>query len=96
MGAVSVTGNGETIMRYNVAQRILQRIELLGEDAQTAVEVVLHAMTKRLPYEAGATTLDKNGKIGIHFVSKKMGWAYRKGSEVHSGIRHGDDFIEDV
>lgn len=83
-------------MRYNVAQRILQHIELLGESAQTATEVVLRGMKERLPHGAGAITLDKSGNVGIHFISKKMAWAYRKADKVHSGIRLGDDFIEDA
>ena len=83
-------------MRYNVAQRILQRIELLGESAQAATEAVLQGMAKRLPHGAGAITLDKNGSIGIHFNSKKMAWAYRKSDKMHSGICLGDDFIEDA
>lgn len=83
-------------MRFNIAQRILQRIALLGESAQTATEIVLHQQTERLPYKNGAITLDKNGNVGIHFTSKKMAWTYRKGDKIHSGIRPGDDFVEDA
>lgn len=96
MGAVSTTGHGETIMRYDLAQRILQRIELLGENAQAATENVFHRLEQRLRYKAGAITLDKNGNVGIHFDSLKMAWTYRKGDKIHSGIRLGDDFIEDA
>lgn len=81
-------------MRFNVAQRILQRIDLLNESAQQATENVLRDMTQRLNYTAGAITIDKTGQLGIHFTSIKMAWAYRKGNELHSGIRLGDDFVE--
>lgn len=96
MGTVSTTGHGETIMRYNVAQRILQRMSLLNEEPQAATKYVLDEMAKRLTYKAGAITLSPSGETGISFTSEKMAWAYRKGNKMHSGIRHGDDFIEDV
>lgn len=96
IGGVSTTGHGETIMRFNVAQRILQRIHLLGESAQTATDMVLHDMAERLTHKAGAITLDKNGDVGIGFNSHKMAWTYRKGDKIHSGIRPGDHFIEDA
>lgn len=83
-------------MRFNLAQRILQRMSLLGETAQTATDMALKAMEDRLPYKAGAITISKNGDIGIGFNSIKMAWTYRKGNEIHSGIRHGDDFVEDA
>lgn len=95
-GGVSTTGHGETIMRYNVAQKILQRIEFLGEDAETATQMVLEAMTARLTQTAGAITIDAAGNIGYYWTSEKMAWAYRKGDEVRYGIRHGDDFVEEA
>lgn len=93
-GGVSTTGHGETIMRYNVAQKIVQRIEYLGEDAETATRIVLEEMTARLTQTAGAITIDAAGNVGYYWTSEKMAWAYRKGNEVHYGIRHGDDFVE--
>lgn len=95
-GAISVTGYGETIMQFNVAQRIIQRMELLKEDAQTASERVLDEMTRRLTFTAGAITIDVSGKTGIYWTSAKMAWAYQKGDKIHSGIKKGQDFVEDV
>lgn len=93
-GGVSTTGHGETIMRYNVAQKILQRIEYLNEDAQTATRNVLEKMTERLTHTAGAITIDANGNVGHYFTAKKMAWAYRKANQVYYGIRIGDNFVE--
>lgn len=93
-GGVSTTGHGETIMRYNVAHKILQRIEYLGEDAPTATRMVLEKMTQRLTYTAGAITIDASGNVGYYFTAKKMAWAYRKAGEVYYGIRNGDNFVE--
>lgn len=94
VGGVSTTGHGETIMRYCVAQKILQRIEYLGEHAQTATRNVLEKMTERLTYTAGAITIDASGNVGHYFTAKKMAWAYRKGDQVYYGIRSGDNFVE--
>lgn len=94
LGGVSTTGHGETIMRYNVAQKIVQRIEYMGENAETATRKVLQDMTARLTQTAGAITIDAAGNVGFYWTSEKMAWAFRKGDEVHYGIRHGDDFIE--
>lgn len=93
-GGVSTTGHGETIMRYNVAVKILQRIEHLNENAETATQMVLEEMTARLSQTAGAITIDAGGNVGFYWTSEKMAWAYQKGDEVHYGIRHGDDFME--
>ncbi len=83
-------------MRYNVAQKIVQRIEYLGEDAETATRTVLEEMTARLSQTAGAITIDATGNVGFYWTSEKMAWAYRKGSEVHYGIKHGEDYVEVV
>lgn len=96
IGCVSTTGHGETIMRFNVAQRILQEMQHSNVSAQTATENVLHAMTSRLNYTAGAITISKDGNVGIYFTSQKMAWAYQKGNEIHSGIRIGDNFVENA
>lgn len=96
IGAVSTTGHGETIMRFNVAQRIIQRMDLLNENPQIATETVLREMVNRLNYTAGAITLDTKGNVGINFNSEKMAWTYRKGNKIYSGIRLGDNFIEDA
>lgn len=93
-GGVSTTGHGETIMRYNVAQRIVQRIEFLGEDAETATRTVLEAMTERLTETAGAITIDAGGNVGFFWTSEKMAWAFQRGNEVHYGIKHGEDMVE--
>lgn len=83
-------------MKFNVAQRVLQRMELLKEDAQTATERVLDEMMRRLKFTAGAITVGVDGQIGIYWNSEKMAWAYQKSNKIHSGIKKGQDFIEDA
>lgn len=83
-------------MRFNVAQKILSRIEFLQEDAHTATQRVLEEMTRRLTFTAGAITVDRNGEPGFYWTSKKMAWAYQRNGTIHSGIRLGENFVEDA
>lgn len=84
-------------MRFNVAGRIGQRIELLGETAQLATETVLEAMLARMPgMQSGAITVDRCGGIGVYWTTEKMAWAWRRADEVRWGIRRGEDFGERI
>lgn len=95
MGGVSTTGHGETILKYNLAQRILNRMKYDKVNAQIATEEALKDMTQRLNQTAGAITVSPNGDFGIYFTSKKMAWAYQDiFEEIHFGILDGEDFIE--
>lgn len=82
------------IMRFNVAQKIVQRIENFGENAATATQIVLEAMTARLGQTAGAITIDATGNVGFYWTTQKMGWAYRKGDTIFYGVKPGDNYTE--
>lgn len=95
VGGVSTTGHGETIMKFNLAQRILSEMRLKGTSAQKATEIQTEAMTKRLVGTGGAITLGKNREIGIHWSSRRMSWAYiSEPNELHFGINHDEHFTE--
>lgn len=97
LGGVSTTGHGETILKYNLAQRILNRMHYDKVDAQTATEETLKDMTARLNQKAGAITVSPNGEFGFYWTSKKMAWAYQENlKEIHYGILQGEDYIEDL
>lgn len=96
VGGVSTTGHGETIMKYCLAHDILKRIEFLGEDAQTATENSCKAMTDRLTGTAGAITIDSKGQVGVSFTSKRMAWAYIKGTKLKYGIEKNQHHEENV
>lgn len=51
-------------------------------------------MTARLNNTAGAVTLSKTGKVGVHFSSKRMSWAYVKDRKIFYGIDQGE-ILED-
>ncbi|XP_073828435.1 probable isoaspartyl peptidase/L-asparaginase GA20639 [Musca autumnalis] len=93
-GCISATGNGETIMRYNVASRISGLIEHFGMSAQEATTIVLEQMTERFNQTAGVISIDRNGNLGIYFTSRRMSWAYQRGDELHYGIDKGEDVVE--
>ncbi|XP_018906441.1 isoaspartyl peptidase/L-asparaginase isoform X2 [Bemisia tabaci] len=95
IGTVSATGNGESILRYNVSQRILAYLEA-GTGAQEATRLAVEGMTKRVGGEAGAITIAKNGDVGIAFTSKRMSWAYVKGSKLYYGINPNEILEENL
>uniref|UniRef100_A0A1B0AJ46 Isoaspartyl peptidase/L-asparaginase n=1 Tax=Glossina pallidipes TaxID=7398 RepID=A0A1B0AJ46_GLOPL len=95
-GGVSTTGHGETIMRFNLAQKIMAKIRYEGKTAQIATEEACKEMTERLTGTGGAITIDAHGRIGIHWTSRRMGWAYTKSGEIFYGIDHGKQFQEQL
>ncbi|KAH8269915.1 hypothetical protein KR044_007619 [Drosophila immigrans] len=86
VGGVSTTGHGETIMRYNLAQRILGAIEHKGLSAQAAADRECQLMTKRIGGTGGAIVVDHNGQLGISFTSRRMAWGYVQDGVIHYGI----------
>uniref|UniRef100_W8BT12 Putative isoaspartyl peptidase/L-asparaginase GA20639 n=1 Tax=Ceratitis capitata TaxID=7213 RepID=W8BT12_CERCA len=96
VGAISVTGHGETIMRYNVASRILGLIKYENMTAEEASAKVLNDMTERFEQSAGVISIDKSGTVGINFTSKRMSWAYQRGEELHYGADRDEDNVDIV
>ncbi|KAM8719459.1 hypothetical protein ACLKA7_012075 [Drosophila subpalustris] len=90
IGGVSTTGHGETIMRYNLAQRILGAIQHQGLSAQAAAEQECTRMTTRIGGTGGAIVIDHNGEVGISFTSRRMAWGYVRDSIIHYGIEHNE------
>lgn len=95
IAAVSTTGHGETIMRFNLAQQILSKIKYQNLSAQQATETACKEMTERLIGTGGAITIDAKGEVGIYWTSKRMGWAYVSKGELYSGINQNEICKED-
>ncbi|KAH8405197.1 hypothetical protein KR222_008331, partial [Zaprionus bogoriensis] len=85
-GAISATGHGESIMRYNTVSRILALLQYGNVTLQQAAEQVLGEMTRRFNQTVGIIAIDQRGEIGIHTTSKRMSWAYQRGEQLHYGI----------
>uniref|UniRef100_A0A1A9VRR3 Uncharacterized protein n=1 Tax=Glossina austeni TaxID=7395 RepID=A0A1A9VRR3_GLOAU len=85
-GSVSATGHGESIMRFNVASRILALVKYEGLAAQEATSKVLDEMSERFNQTAGVISIDHQGNLGIYFTSQHMPWAYQTSNELHYGV----------
>ncbi|CAH1403708.1 unnamed protein product [Nezara viridula] len=86
IGAVSSTGHGETILKYNLAHRILTLMQQ-GESPQNATVAACESMTKRIGNTGGAITVSNKGEIGIGFTTDRMAWAYQLGDEYNVLLR---------
>ncbi|XP_022203957.2 probable isoaspartyl peptidase/L-asparaginase GA20639 [Nilaparvata lugens] len=94
LATVSTTGYGESIMRYNLAQRVLTAVAC-GKSAQQASEESVRGMTERVGNTAGVITLTPKGQVGVAFTSKRMAWAYLEGDKLHYGIEQGQHLVMD-
>lgn len=77
-GAVSTTGYGEYIMRFNLAKDILTRMRYLGETPVEATQNSLLEMVDMTGFTAGAITISKDGELGFNWSSEMMAFAYQK------------------
>jgi beta-aspartyl-peptidase (threonine type) len=75
-GAVSMTGDGESIMRLALAHRIVQAM-CNGADADSAAEEAIAVMARRVGGEAGCIVLDRQGRIGVSHNADNLAHAYR-------------------
>lgn len=51
----------------------------------------LKVVRERLQGTAGAISISKSGDVGLGFSTVMMPWAYMKNSELHFGLRAGED-----
>ncbi|KAK9506022.1 hypothetical protein O3M35_008038 [Rhynocoris fuscipes] len=93
IGAVSCTGHGESILKFNLAHRILNSMQK-GMSAGNATPIICGEMTRKMGNTGGAITVSNTGEVGIGFTTKRMAWAYQKGDEIHYGIDHGQHLVE--
>jgi len=61
--AVSATGHGEYFIRIGVARTVCARMEMLGEDLQTASDAVIFGELEELGGDGGIIALDAEGHI---------------------------------
>jgi beta-aspartyl-peptidase (threonine type) len=76
LGGVSLTGDGESIIRTTLASRILT---LLGRglSPDDAAEAALRFFQAKVPGNAGCIVLDRQGRIGLAHTSPNIACAYR-------------------
>lgn len=93
IGAVSTTGHGESILRYNLAHRILNDIKC-GMGPQDATIHELCCLGRKFGQNAGAITINCRGDVGIGFTTAKMAWACQQGNDLHYGYEPGQHIVE--
>ncbi len=74
VGGVSLSGDGESIIRMMLAARIMHALP--HQQAQTASEAAIEALA-RVGGEAGAIVIDRDGRIGWAHNSSHFAIAYR-------------------
>jgi beta-aspartyl-peptidase (threonine type) len=79
LGAVSLTGDGESIIRAALASRLLALLHT-GVEPQAAAEAGIAFFRERVPGEAGCILLDRQGRIGWTHHSPNMSGAYMNSS----------------
>ncbi|XP_058442714.1 probable isoaspartyl peptidase/L-asparaginase GA20639 [Malaya genurostris] len=94
VAGISVTGDGDTIMKVALALDIVKRMDYLGNDINRAASDALDAMTTKLEGTAGIVAIDMMGNIGIAFNSKQMSWAYQRKNIIAYGVRKGEHLEE--
>ena len=85
VGAVSSTGDGESILKVNLAKLVLTYMDA-GMDIQEAAEKALGYMHVRVKGNGGLIAVDTQGKVAHAFTTKRMSWAAIKEDKLESGI----------
>lgn len=73
-GAVSMTGDGEGIIRLCAARAIADRVRA-GSSAEEAAGAVLRELADRLGLSGGAIVIDPRGAFGLARTTATMSWA---------------------
>lgn len=89
LGAVSTTGQGESLYRGLVAVRIAEKLDHqlnqygsaqmeqgLCKDGSSVIRETMDQMTARCGGDGGAIAIDTKGRIAIEWNSLRMAWAY--------------------
>jgi beta-aspartyl-peptidase (threonine type) len=85
IGGVSSTGDGESIMKVNLARLVLTYVEA-GCPIQEAAEKALAYMSQRVEGTGGVVALDTHGNIAHSHTTKRMVWASTRNGRIESGI----------
>ena len=85
VGAVSSTGDGESILKVNLAKLVLTYMDA-GMDVQEAAEKALGYMHVRVKGNGGLIAVDTQGNVAHAFTTKRMAWASIKEDKLESGI----------
>ncbi|XP_078460861.1 isoaspartyl peptidase/L-asparaginase isoform X1 [Lampetra planeri] len=95
LGAVSTTGDGESIMRVVLARLVLFNVQQ-GMSLEEAADSALSHMTARVGGTAGLVLLAPDGRWAARFNSLRMSWAAASpgAALLHYGLERGEILAE--
>jgi len=92
LGAVSLSGDGESILRTMLAARVIHALD--GFPASRAAEVAIGHLS-RIGGEAGAIVLDRDGRVGVAHNSDHFAVAFAASDVAPRAALHRDE-LEDI
>ncbi|XP_061514526.1 probable isoaspartyl peptidase/L-asparaginase GA20639 [Anopheles gambiae] len=90
LGGVSLTGDGDIIMKVCLAYDVLRTAQLTDRALQPVADELLDAMSAALGGTAGLVALDRVGNVAVAHNSLHMSWAYQRGDTVAYGASKED------
>ncbi|XP_017277139.1 isoaspartyl peptidase/L-asparaginase [Kryptolebias marmoratus] len=94
-GAVSTTGDGETIMKVVLARLILFHMEQ-GQSAEAASDLGLACLKSRVEGLGGVVTVDPRGNWAARFTTENMSWAAAQRGTLHYGLYSGEHLTRSI
>ncbi|XP_068184292.1 isoaspartyl peptidase/L-asparaginase isoform X2 [Antennarius striatus] len=95
IGAVSPTGQGETIMKVCLSRLILFHMEQ-GQSVEAASDSGLAYMKSRVKGFGGVVTVDPRGGWAARFTTNQMSWAAALDDTLHYGLQAGEHFTQSI
>jgi beta-aspartyl-peptidase (threonine type) len=92
---VSVTGDGEAVMRLVLGKWAVDRVAD-GRSPQEAADAAIERLHDRLAARAGLILLDRLGRVGICFNTPRMAWAVRHGDGLQASVTERYEATDEV
>ena len=92
-GAVSTTGHGESIMKTLLAREVVCNMEG-GNPPDSACTKALEKMFDQVGGQGGAIAINKHGKVGRGFTTKRMPWATITEGVLKFGIEPNEEISD--
>lgn len=92
-GAVSTTGHGESIMKTLLAREVVCNMEG-GYPPDFACTKALEKMFEQVGGQGGAIAINKHGKVGRGFTTKRMPWATITEGVLKFGIEPNEEISD--
>jgi len=88
VGGVAASGEGEAILRVTLARRVMEQLEK-GVHPQEAASWAIGLLYQRVGGHAGLIVLDRQGRVGCTFNTRRMSRVWNEGKEIIARIERG-------